>query len=118
VLNKGENLMGWSGSVNMEEGEALAAQDCLPRLDGSVMKHYGYERVTPLPFAARPLALRSFNYKGKNNDEAGGNTARDGNLQPLLQWSYRSDGDPVPEVGAGYQDLGSCGSTGRCYCRH
>lgn len=79
-LNKGMNLWGWAGSVTMEPGEALDTRDVLYRMDGSVMKHYGYERVTNAAFAARPLALRSFQYKGKNNDAGGGNTVRPGNL--------------------------------------
>lgn len=78
-LNKGLNLWGWAASVNMEPGEALDSRDVLYRMDGSLTKHWGHERVTPDPAGARPLALRSFNYKGKNNDEAA-NPARPGNL--------------------------------------
>lgn len=78
-LNKGLNLWGWAASVNMEQGEALDSRDVLYRMDGSLTKHWGWERVTNAAFAARPLALRSFNYKGKNNNDAV-NPVRPGNL--------------------------------------
>jgi hypothetical protein len=72
------NLMGWRASVNMQPGDALTCQDVIFSHDGSFMKHWGWRRVNATALGNRPLAIKSFNYKGKNSP--GGSTARTGNF--------------------------------------
>ena len=78
-LNLGVNLRGLTGGVNMQVGEATDCMDILPREDGAIYKHYGYERVNPAALTGRPMAVQGFIYKGKNADTGGGETVRAGN---------------------------------------
>ena len=81
-LTNGVNLMGNTGSVSMRPGEALAAQDVLYRHDGAFHKHWGWGRHPNDELATRPLAIKGFTYKGKNNDPVavGPNPVRPGNF--------------------------------------
>jgi hypothetical protein len=78
-LTRGLNLMGYTASVDMKPGEALICNDVIFRHDGSVAKHWGWRRCNLAAVAGRPLAIKSFSYKGKNNNTAA-NPARAGNF--------------------------------------
>lgn len=84
-LNLGVNLRGLTGGLNMQLGEAMDCMDVLPREDGAIYKHYGWERVNPSALTGRPMAVQGFTYKGKNANTGGGDTARAGN------WSIADD---------------------------
>jgi hypothetical protein len=77
-LTKGVNLMGVTASVNMEPGEALDAMNILPRVDGSIMRHWGARRLNSSALTGEILSIKGFTYKGKNNDTTT-NPGRDGN---------------------------------------
>lgn len=78
-LNMGVNLRGLTGGLTMVPGQATDAMDVLPREDGAIFKHYGWLRKNPGALTGRPVALKGFQYKGKNADTGGGDTARAGN---------------------------------------
>ncbi len=80
-LNLGVNLRGMTGGVNMAPGEAHDVLDMLPRDDGAVMKHWGWERANTSALTGRPVGVIGFTYKGKNNAVTGSSdTARPGNF--------------------------------------
>jgi hypothetical protein len=78
-LTGGVNLMGNTASVSMMPGEALMAQDVLYRHEGAWNKHWGWGRKPNDQLANRPLAVKGFAYKGKNNNPVA-NPARGGNF--------------------------------------
>lgn len=78
-LNLGVNLRGMTGGLDMRIGEAHDAVDIMPREDGAIAKHWGYERLNTSALTGRPVGIKGFTYKGKNNDTGGGDTVRPGN---------------------------------------
>lgn len=80
TLNLGVNLRGLTGGVNQIPGEAQDALDMHILEDGSIEKHWGWERVNPSALTGRPVGMVGFTYKGKNNAVTGASdTARGGN---------------------------------------
>ncbi len=87
-INLGVNLRGLTGGVSMRPGEAQDALDILPREDGAVYKHHGWERLSTSALTGTPLHIQGFAYKGKNNAVTGASdTARPGN------WGIADDGN-------------------------
>ena len=96
-LNLGINLRGLTGGVNMYPGEAQDALDMHLLEDGSIEKHWGYERVNPSALTGRPVGIKGFTYKGKNNAITGSSdTARAGN------WGIADDGADFTRRGSLY----------------
>jgi len=79
-LNKGINLRGFTGGINMIPGQSFDALDMLPLEDGGFMKHWGFDRVNHTALTGLPLAHMGFAYRGKNVDITAAETARGGHF--------------------------------------
>lgn len=77
TLNTGIDLRGLTGGVNLDSKMCEDAQDMLPRADGAAYKIYGWTRKHTSALTGEIVAIKSFNYQGKNTDA--GDT-RAGNL--------------------------------------
>ncbi|GAG14841.1 unnamed protein product, partial [marine sediment metagenome] len=79
IVNKlglGQNLLGYTGDIDMAPGEALVTRDVLPRVKGDVMSHWGYTRHNPTSLTGYAIWHKGFTYKGKNS---GAHDLRPGN---------------------------------------
>ncbi len=78
-LGLGVNLMGYTGDIDMQPGEALMAIDVLPRVKGDIMSHWGYVKHNATSLTGFCIWHKGFTYKGKNTGIPGVVDTRTGN---------------------------------------